>query len=330
MIALAYSLGWDTLTGLGMSILATNMGFSAAVTNPFTIGVAQRLAGLPLFSGAWLRVIIFLVVYGVTALFLLNHARGVERDPASSPTFNEDRVARAKYTNVSFDSEAVDGSRMGAVIAWLLVFLVLILAVLVAAPFVSIISDLSLPLVGLLFFIGGVGAGFLSGTPRGEVFKSVGEGFTGILPAVPLILMAASVKFIVFKGGIMDTILHSASQPLAHLNPFMAALVVYGLALVIEVFISSGSAKAILMMPILLPLGDLIGITRQVTVTAYCFGDGFSNLAYPTNPVLLICLGLTMVSYPKWLKWTSRLWFWVLLVTVAFLGIAVAIHYGPF
>ncbi len=84
------------------------------------------------------------------------------------------------------------------------------------------------------------------------------------------------------------------------------------------------------MMPILLPLADLVGVTRQVTVTAYCFGDGFSNLAYPTNPVLLISLGLTVVSYPKWLKWTLKLWLWIALITVAVLAIAVAIRFGPF
>jgi uncharacterized ion transporter superfamily protein YfcC len=110
----------------------------------------------------------------------------------------------------------------------------------------------------------------------------------------------------------------------------LAALIIYLLALIIEFFIGSGSAKAFLMMPILLPLSDLVGVTRQVTVTAYCFGDGFSNLMYPTNPVLLIALGLTVVSYPKWIRWTAKLWFWVILATILFLGIGVAINFGPF
>jgi len=88
----------------------------------------------------------------------------------------------------------------------------------------------------------------------------------------------------------------------------------------------SGPAKAFLIMPIVLPLADLIGATGQTAVLAYIFGDGFSNLAYPTNPILLISLGLTVVSYPKWIRWTAKLWLWVLLVTVAFLGIVVAIH----
>jgi len=83
-------------------------------------------------------------------------------------------------------------------------------------------------------------------------------------------------------------------------------------------------------MPIMIPIADLVRVTHQVTVTAYCFGDGFSNLIYPTNPVLLICLGLTAVSYPKWFKWSLGLWFWVLLAIAIFLGIGVAINYGPF
>jgi uncharacterized ion transporter superfamily protein YfcC len=128
----------------------------------------------------------------------------------------------------------------------------------------------------------------------------------------------------------MDTILHSASLTFSQASPFLAALIVYVLALLIELFIGSASAKAFLMMPILIPLADLVGVTRQVTVTAYCFGDGFSNMAYPTNPVLLICLGLTVVTYPKWLKWSLRLWLWVILITTAFLWLAVAINFGPF
>jgi uncharacterized ion transporter superfamily protein YfcC len=112
--------------------------------------------------------------------------------------------------------------------------------------------------------------------------------------------------------------------------PFLAALLVYVLALGIEFFVSSASAKAFLVMPILLPLADLVGVTRQVAVTAYCFGDGFSNLAYPTSPVLLIVLGLTAVSYGQWIRWTWKLWATVVTLSVAFLWLASAVGYGPF
>ncbi len=330
MLALSYSLGWDSLVGLGMSILATNMGFSAAVTNPFTVGVAQQIAGLPLFSGAWLRVGVFLAVYAVFAAFLLRYARRVERDPQSSTVFAEDRAERAKYEGLDLAALGVGNPRLGKAIAWFLAFFVLIVLVLVAGPFLPAVSQFALPLVGLLFFFGGVGAGLVSGAGGRTVLKAVGEGLSGIAPGIPLILMAASVKHIVAQGGIMDTILHTASRSFGQAGPFAAALIVYVLALVIEFFVASGSAKAFLLMPILLPIADLVGVTRQVAVTAYCFGDGFSNMAYPTNPVLLISLGLTVVSYPKWLRWSLKLWVWVLLITVAFLGLAVAVGYGPF
>jgi uncharacterized ion transporter superfamily protein YfcC len=143
-------------------------------------------------------------------------------------------------------------------------------------------------------------------------------------------MMAASVRYIVQMGGILDSILHWASTFTSGLNPFTAALAIYGLTLVMELFITSGSAKALLLIPILMPLADLVHVNRQIAVSAYCFGDGFSNLVYPTNAALLITLSLTVVPYHKWVKWLLKLWLWIFLVTVIFLAVAVLIHYGPF
>lgn len=330
MIALSYSLGWDALVGLGMSILATNMGFSAAISNPYTLGVAQRLAGLPLFSGMGLRAVIFLVIYGIFVAFLSAYARKIDRDPTASLVHEEDKAERAKYKAIEEASFTEENPRQNRAMTFFGLFLLLILVVMLAGPFVPAISDYALPIVGILFLVGGLGAGFLSGAGGKTVWRGLVEGLGGLAPSVPLILMAASIRYIIDSGGVTDTILHAAAEPFTNLGAFPAALVVYVLALGIEFFIASGSAKAFLMMPIILPLADLIGVTRQTAVLAYIFGDGFSNLAYPTNPVLLICLGLTVVSYPKWLRWTAKLWLWVVLATVAFLGIAVAINYGPF
>jgi uncharacterized ion transporter superfamily protein YfcC len=330
MLALAYFLGWDSLVGLGMSILATNMGFSAAVTNPFTIGVAQKIAGLPLFSGAWLRVLIFIAVYIVFALFLVGYAHKIDRHPEASPVYAEERAARGRHTPLEIGSLAAENPALGRASAWFAVFLVLILLALVAGPVFPAISAYSLPLVGVLFLFGGMGAGLLSGTHWQDVLTAAGQGILGVAPGIPLILMAASIKYIVAAGGIMDTILHAAAGWFTTASPVAAVFIVYLLALGIEFFVASGSAKAFLLMPILLPLADLVGVTRQAAVTAYCFGDGFSNMAYPTNPVLLICLGLTVVSYPKWLRWSLKLWLWMGLLTMAFLAIAVLIRFGPF
>ena len=336
MIALSYSLGWDALVGLGMSILATNMGFSAAISNPYTLGVSQQLAGLPLFSGAWLRIIIFIVIYLIFGFFLSAYARKIDKNPKDSLVYGEDNAEREKYKRSSPMDKSVDASlttedpKQNRAMSFFGFFLLFIFAVMLAGPFVPAISDYSLPIVGILFLIGGLGAGFISGAGGKKVWQGLVEGWGGLAPSVPLILMAASIRFIIDSGGVTDTILHAAAEPFQKLGAFPGALVVYALALGIEFFIASGSAKAFLMMPIVLPLADLIGVTRQTAVLAYIFGDGFSNLAYPTNPVLLISLGLTVVSYPKWLRWTAKLWLWVILATVVFLGIAVAIGFGPF
>ena len=109
-----------------------------------------------------------------------------------------------------------------------------------------------------------------------------------------------------------------------------ASWLIYLIALLVEFFVASAGAKAVLIMPIILPLADMVGVTRQVAVLAYCFGDGFSNMAYPTNPVLLITLGLASISYTKWLRWTIPLWLGVAVITLISLWIGVAVHYGPF
>jgi uncharacterized ion transporter superfamily protein YfcC len=327
IIALAFSLGWDSLTGLGMSILATNVGFSMAVFNPFTIGVSQKLAGLPMFSGAMPRIALFVVGYAILALFLRTYAFKIDKHPEASPVFQEDQKERTRLG--SFEVDKTDDPRMRAAIIFLGISFAVILAVLVASPFVTFLSDYALPITGLLFVIGGIGAGLIAGVGK-AIRKAVWDGFLGIAPAVPLLMMAASVRYIVQMGGILDTILHWASTFTTGLSPFTAALAIYGLTLVMELFISSGSAKALLLIPILMPLADLVHVNQQIAVSAYCFGDGFSNLVYPTNAALLITLSLTVVPYYKWVKWLLKLWFWIFLATIAFLGVAVLINYGPF
>jgi uncharacterized ion transporter superfamily protein YfcC len=276
------------------------------------------------------RIVLFLFAYALLAAFLTRYAKKVEKNPQASPVYTEAKVERERYQGFKFDPESASAAGLKRAGIWLAVFIALILITLVAAPFVPFLTDYSMPVVGLLFLLAGVGAGFLSGVGAKTVFQAMGEGAGGIAPAIPLVLMAASVKHIVASGGILDTILHGAAGVFEGASPFAASILVYVIALVIEFFIGSGSAKAVLLMPILLPLADLVGVTRQVAVTAYCFGDGFSNLAYPTNPVLLVCLGLTVVSYPKWIKWMAGLWFWMFVITIAFLAVAVAVGYGPF
>ncbi|NMB59007.1 MAG: YfcC family protein [Chloroflexi bacterium] len=329
VLGLAYYLGWDSLTGLGMSVLATNVGFSTAVFNPFTLGIAHQLSGLPLYSGAGPRVILFIVVYAILALFITQYAKKIEKKPEASLVYEEDKAEKTKFSNFNVDATMSTDPKMKNAAIFLGVFFALILLVLVAIPFVEILRDIALPLTGLLFVIGGIGAGLISGAGK-SAWRAAWDGFLGILPAAPLLMLAASVKYIITCGGILDTVLHWANNGLQGTSPFSAALMIYGLTLVLELFITSGSAKAFLLIPIIMPLADLVGVTRQIAVSAYTFGDGFSNMVYPTNAALLITLSLTVIPYPKWLRWILKLWVMIIPVTIVFLAIAVAMNYGPF
>jgi uncharacterized ion transporter superfamily protein YfcC len=283
-----------------------------------------------LFSGAGVRLVFFIIIYIIFAVFLVGYARKIEKDPTRSPVWElENKLGLRDHIEWQSNSE-VSGKRFKRAVTWFSVFIASIAVILFATPFVDFLSSFSLPLVAVLFLTAGLGAGFLSGAKSTDIWAAAKDGALGIAPGIPLILMAVSIKFIVAHGGIMDTLLHTASNWFTGTTPFVATLIIYAIALIIEFFIGSGSAKAFLLMPILLPLADLVGVTRQITVTAYCFGDGFSNLIYPTNPVLLISLGLTVVSFPVWLKWSMKLWLWVLPVTILFLAFASAIHFGPF
>ncbi|MGB4595624.1 MAG: hypothetical protein WBI14_06930 [Anaerolineaceae bacterium] len=329
-ITLAVSLGWDSLTGLGMSLMAAGFGFAAAISNPFTVGVAQRLAGLPAFSGVLYRLLVFVIIYALLMTFLRNHAHKVEKDPSSSPVYAEDTPLRAKFANqsVGLQTEQPELNRAMRSFGF---FLALILVVIGLGFVVPPLADVSLPLVGLLFLIGALVAGRLSGYASfGAILKDLFKGMVGILPAVLLILMAMSVKHIMTSGRTMDTILFYASERLGGMSPYVAGISIYLLVLFLEFFISSGSAKAFLVIPIIAPLVDIVGLTRQSAVLAFTFGDGFSNVFFPTNAALMIALGLTVVSYAKWFKWTFKLQLAVFGITLLLLFAAIGFGYGPF
>lgn len=332
IVPLSLALGWDSLTGLGMSMLALTFGFSAAVTNPFTIAVAQELSGLPLFSGAWFRIIFFIAIYILCYTFVSRYARRIERDPTLSPVYEADNRIRER-----FSAEKILGSHQesdpckvkaaiwfGACLGIAVIFMVL------AGLVPALPSDAAFPTVALLFLIGGAGAGRIVGYSWKHLFKVLASGANNMLPGIVLILLAMSVPHIMTRGHVMDTILFYASQAIQGTNPYQAGFYIYLLTLALNFFISSASAKAFLVMPIIAPLADLVGLTRQTAVFAFDLGDGFSNMVFPTNALLLIGLSFTVVSYPKWMKWTWKVQVGIVLISMIFLMIAVAMGFGPF
>lgn len=327
VIILSYALGWDSLTGLGMSALAAGFGFSAATLNPFTLGVAQKLAGLPAFSGILFRVVVFIIFYLLLYGFNLRYAKKIEKNPMLSSVYEEDLKQREKYGNTSAIEELPNAQYLGKSVTIFGAALVVVITYIVISFFVPAMASVSLPVMAVLFLIGGLIA-VKASNYGGDLFKDFIQGILGIAPSAILILMAMSVKLIISNGGIMDTILYYAANGIESMGQYGAIIMIFGLVLLLNFFIGSGSAKAFLLIPIIAPLADLVDLTRQMAVQAFCFGDGFTNMLYPTNPLLMITLGVTVVSYPKWFKWTIGLQLTVLALNVGLLLLAVAINYG--
>lgn len=319
VIALCMIFGWDQKVGLGLVVLGAGFGFTAAVSNPFTIGVAQEIAELPIFSGAVYRIIIFVIVYTILFLFLRNYAKKTEQIGL------EQKSAEIK----EYEHHAKN-KKLNRAVIWFVSMLGVLFLVLISGSFIDGISDIALPLVGVVFFVGGVGAGLFSGIGVKKTFSTFLKGALEIAPAILLILMASSIKHIITTAGVMDTILHYMAGVVENSNPYVAVAMLFGLVTVMNFFIGSGSAKAFLIMPLVVPLADIIGVNRQIMVLAFQFGDGFSNVFYPTNPILLISLGLASLSYTKWFKWIWKIQLVMLLLSLLFLEIAVLIGYGPF
>jgi len=322
-IALSLSFGWDVFAGLGMSILAVGFGFSAAIANPFSVGTAQRLAGVPVLSGSGFRLMVFVLVYALYLGFMLLHVRTLERRRQPS-----ELEAASPEDAACEDAEPTETAGLVRRGVKFFGWSSLILAALVGVSSATrIASDFILPIIALGFMVIGAGTGLAAGFPVRKAARSFGAGALAVLPAGLLILMALSVKRIVVAGGIMDTVLYQASAMLTGASSYGAAALMYLLVLLMNFFIGSASAKAFLLMPILGPLADLSGLSRQLAVQAFAFGDGFSNMLYPTNAVLLISLGLARMSWGEWFRRTWVLQALTFVLTMGLLLAAVAFGY---
>ena len=310
VVALAVRLGWDPLVGVGMSLLAIGCGFSAGICNPFTIGVAQEIAGLPMFSGMWMRVIAFVMVYGALFGFLYKYARKIEKPLDTSIEHNKFKYNKKMATSL---------------ICFVVIMLVGIATVLSSVVF-TVLQDYTMIIVAVTFLAAGMISTIISGR-GGNVAKTFLNGVTSVMPATIMILMANSIKYTLEEGQILDTILQGLVSTASTLPRWSVVLFIYLIVLILNFFISSGSAKAFLLMPLIVPIAEVFDISAQLCILAYAFGDGFSNVFYPTNPVLLISLGLVDVNYGTWVKWSVKFQTINLILTSGLLLIGLAVGY---
>ena len=288
-VALAVNLGWDALTGIGMSLLAVGCGFASGVCNPFTVGVAQQLAGLPMFSGAWMRILSFALIYLLLLVFLRGHAKRVDRGEGEFKA--DDFSADPKLDRALTCFVSIVGVGIAAVLA---------------SGFIRALQDYTMVIVAVMFLLAGVLSCLLSGMSGRALGKSSLDGVLGILPAVLMILMASSIKYTLEEARILDTLLHGAVEIAGNLPAWSIILFIYLIVLLMNFFIPSGSAKAFMLIPLIIPMAQIFGVSPQLCIVAFAFGDGFSNVLYPTNPALLISLGLADVSYGRWFKWSWK------------------------
>lgn len=325
-VAVSLALGWDSLVGLGMSIVSIAWGFTAATFNPFNVVTVQRLSGLEIFSGTGLRFVVFAGVYFILFVFLYTYAKKIEKNPKASLVYESDLELRKKYS--LDDAEAVlrnEKIRKGTK-AYLICMLIDI-AFIILDFILSTGGALSLPAMAVLFTTGGLLAGHLTGFNAKKIAKTFINGVKAIAPAVLLILFVIAISYVLNEGKIMHTILYHFSNMLQGVSPYIAIFLILGIIALLEFVVSSGTAKAFLIIPLVAPLADLIGLTKQSVVTTFCLADGFTNLLYPTNGLMIIAIGLINVSYGKWIKWTWKLFLGEFIFSALVMLLMVAINY---
>ena len=322
MILFMLSLGLDTLMGLGVCLMAACFGFSAAITNPFSVGLASEVAGIAPADGVWLRVLFFILTYTLLCGFLLLHLRRIKMNPAASLTYVQDQEKRA---NLDGSATAIEGG--DRVFRAFTVFFGIQAGILVLIASVRAISDYAIPILAVSFLVSGIVTGYVVCERKSDVWRHIGSGMAAMLPAVAMIALASAPKLVMTESGILDTVMHHMISLLEGRHPAVAILLVYALTLFLQIFISSASAKIFLIMPIILPVAQALGLSPNLVILAYCMADGFTDVILPTNPILLIGLSMMGVSYGKWLKWTWALQLALLCASVGVLLFGVFIGY---
>lgn len=325
VVALAIRLGWDSLTGLAMSLLAVGCGFAAGIMNPFTVGVAQSLAGLPMFSGIWLRFVSFVLIFTLLLVFIRRHAKSVER-PVESTEGRNAEGGKDTAADGEGPGDRRDVSMDKALKAFVLIVGLGILFVF-ASTIVKALQDYTMIAIALMFLFAGIVSPVITGFRGRQLGKTFLSGVVSILPAVIMILMASSIKYTLEEAKILDTILHGAVGIAGSLPTWSVILFIYLIVLVMNFFIASGSAKAFMLIPLIVPLAQIFHISPQLCIVAFAFGDGFSNVFYPTNPGLLISLGLADISYTQWARWSIRFQLANIVLTSAILLFGLAVGY---
>ena len=295
-IPLAISMGYDSIVGVCMCYVAAHIGFAGAMLNPFTIGIAQGIAGIPLFSGLEYRLFCWIVLTIIGIAFVLWYAHRVKAMPQSSPVYKLDDYWR----------ERQQGNEQSALTTRHALILILLLLTIVALVVGVLVWHWYIAEISALFLAMGILAGILDRQGADDIAKLFLAGCKDILSAALVVGLASGIIFILKDGRIIDTMLYGLTRSLAQTGEVMSLGVMYLFQTLLNIVMPSGSAKAALTMPVMAQFADLIDVSRQTTVLAFQFGDGFTNMLTPTSGVLIGVLGIARIPYGTWLKWAWR------------------------
>lgn len=320
LLLLARSLGYDSLLAGGIALVGANAGFAAAFMNPFTVGVAQGIVGLPLFSGMGFRLGLWAVMTAVTVVFLTRYARRVAAKPESSRMFGFDKT-REPLPDAS--SAAPFTKRHPLVLAAVLGTLVML--VVGAICWHWGILELS----GLFFGLALV-AGPLGGLSLDDTVRAFIQGAADITYAALIVGLARGTLVVLHDARVIDTITHALVVTVQGWSSWLSAVGIYIIQNLLHFIVPSGSGQAAVSMPILAPLGDLVGITRQTNVLAYQLGNGLTNVFIPTQGYFMAALGILRIPWTTWVRWLLPLLAIWLAIGCGAVILANAIHFGPF
>ncbi|HVN75850.1 MAG TPA: hypothetical protein VMT19_06005 [Thermoanaerobaculaceae bacterium] len=294
-VPLALALGYDSIVGVCLSFVAAGVGFSAGFLNPFTVQISQGIAGVPLGSGMKYRLVIWALATLLAIAWVMVYAARVKADPTRSVMYEFDRARREELAGAQ--AEKVD-------FTWRHALCLLVLAATVVGLIVgsTVYSWYMVEFAGL-FFAMGVLSGVAAGIGPNKLAKSFIAGAKDIASAALIVAFAGGIVVILEDGHILDTILYGMASVTSHFGGILAAQSMYVLQMILNFFIPSGSTKAVLTMPLLAPLADLSGITRQTLVLAYQLGAGFNSMILPTSAVTVGTLALAKIPYERWVRW---------------------------
>ncbi|MGB2579742.1 putative ion transporter superfamily protein YfcC [Elusimicrobium simillimum] len=295
-IPLALSLGYDSVVGVSIPFLGAWAGFCSAFMNPFTVGISQNIAQLPLYSGMGYRVLVWFICTSVIVAFVAWYGEKVRKHPKKSITYQDDLKKKESLNMHEFKTKPAFSARhkiVAVVFALSMCFLVYGVARL----------GWYITEIGALFLGCGIICAAIGKLPLNKTTDAIIQGAGTMIGVAIMLALARGIVVVAGQGNILDTILNFIALLIGKLHPLLALQGMFVSHTIINFFIASGSGQSVLTMPIMIPLGDIIGLSRQAVILAYQFGEGWTNAIIPTAPVTIAAIGMAGISWIRWAKW---------------------------